>query len=177
MRIWHKMLQAGVASFVLFALASGAPAQKVSRDYDHNANFSDYKTYTWIRPAHLTDQLMAQRVMDAVNAQLSAKGWTMVQDNADVGITANGATQEEHTLDSWYTGFPGWRWRWAGGGEVTTTEETYTVGTLVVDMFDTKNKQVIWRGTATDTLSDKPDKNAEKINKAVEKLFKDFPPK
>ena len=46
-----------------------------------------------------------------------------------------------------------------------------------MDLFDTGTKQVIWRGTATDTVPDKPEKTAEKLNKAVEKMFKDFPPK
>ena len=52
----------------------------------------------------------------------------------------------------------------------------YTVGTLVVDIFDAKNKQLIFRGTATDELSDQQDKNAKKLAKASDKIFKDFPP-
>ena len=47
----------------------------------------------------------------------------------------------------------------------------------MVDLFDAKSKQAIFRGTATDTLSDKPQKNDEKLDKAVEKMFKEFPPK
>jgi len=47
----------------------------------------------------------------------------------------------------------------------------------VVDLFDSHTKQLIWRGVATETLSEKPDKDTKKLNKAVEKLFKDFPPR
>jgi hypothetical protein len=43
-------------------------------------------------------------------------------------------------------------------------------------LFDTRTKQVIWRGTATGTLPDKPEKTAQKLNKAIEKMFKKFPP-
>jgi hypothetical protein len=43
-------------------------------------------------------------------------------------------------------------------------------------MFDAKTKQLLWRGTAEGTLSDKTDKNEKKLEKAVEKMFKDFPP-
>jgi len=50
------------------------------------------------------------------------------------------------------------------------------VGTLVIDLFDTKTKQLIWRGTASDTLSNNSNKNIENLNKGVEKLFKKFPP-
>jgi hypothetical protein len=58
-----------------------------------------------------------------------------------------------------------------------TTPETYTVGTLVVDLFDARTMQLIWRGVGTETLSDKPEKDTQKLNKTVEKMFKDFPPK
>jgi len=61
-------------------------------------------------------------------------------------------------------------------GTATTTTSEYLVGTLVVDIFDAKSKQLMFRGTATDEISDKPEKNIKKIAKAADKLFKDFPP-
>jgi hypothetical protein len=36
---------------------------------------------------------------------------------------------------------------------------------------------LLWRGTSSDTLSDNPEKNTKKMDKGVEKMFKDFPPK
>ena len=62
------------------------------------------------------------------------------------------------------------------GGTATTTVDEYTVGTLVVDIFNAKTKQLVYRGTASDELSNKPEKNAKKLAKASDKLFKDFPP-
>jgi hypothetical protein len=61
-------------------------------------------------------------------------------------------------------------------GSATTTESEYVVGTLVVDIFNAKSKQLMFRGTAQDELSDKPEKNVKKLAKASDKLFKDFPP-
>ncbi len=60
--------------------------------------------------------------------------------------------------------------------EATTTTETYKVGTLVVDLFDTQTKKLIWRGTSSDTLSNKSNKNIQALDKGVEKMFKQFPP-
>jgi len=51
------------------------------------------------------------------------------------------------------------------------------VGTIVVDIFDTPSKKLIWRGQATDVLSDKPEKNEKKLEKSVGEMFKHFPPK
>jgi hypothetical protein len=106
--------------------------------------------------------------MDAINAQLTAKGLRQVTENADIGIVANGAIDQKQTLDTFYDGFGG-PWGWRGWDGMATTEtNTYDVGTLVVDIFDNRSKRLIWRGIATDTLSDKPEKNTEKLNKAVE---------
>jgi hypothetical protein len=78
-------------------------------------------------------------------------------------------------LNTFYDGF-GRGWRWGGFGEATTTTEIYKVGTLVVDLFDTKTKKLIWRGTSSDTLSNSSDKNIKNLDKGVEKMFKKFPP-
>ncbi len=61
-------------------------------------------------------------------------------------------------------------------GTATTTTSEYIVGTLVVDIYDAKTKTLMFRGTATDELSDKPEKNQKKLAKASDKMFKDFPP-
>jgi uncharacterized protein with gpF-like domain len=161
---------------ILATLASGF-AQNVKTDFDHQANFSQYKTYSWqeIKPAN---SLWDARIKAAVNAQLSAKGWTQVDSDGDVAIVAIKTTQTQRTLQTFYDGFGGgWRWRGGGGfGDATTTEQDYQEGTLVVDLFDGKTKQIIWRGSAEGTLSDKAEKNEKNLDKGVAKMFKNFPP-
>lgn len=162
---------------ILFSISGPlAFGQKVTTDYDKKADFSKYKTYMWVAPPKLSNPLMSQRVMDDVNAQLTAKGWTMVTENADAAIMVNGVMKDQQTLETFYTGYPGWRWSWGGETMATTTVEHYRVGTLVVDILDARSKQAMFRGVATDTLSDKPEKNEEKLNKSIEKIFKSFPP-
>jgi hypothetical protein len=36
---------------------------------------------------------------------------------------------------------------------------------------------MVWRGTARDTLADSSDKNVKTFEKAMDKMFKNFPPK
>ena len=165
---------------ILLLTASVALAQDVKTDYNHMVNFAKYKTFTWVKEPQTHNPLMKQRIVDAVNAQFEARGLELVTGNADLGISANAATQERHTLQSFYDDFSGWGWhrRWGPGpGIVTTTVDTYQVGTLVVDLFDMHTKEVVWWASATDTVSDKPEKNAKKLEKSVEKMLKDFPPK
>jgi hypothetical protein len=75
-----------------------------------------------------------------------------------------------------YGGYGYRGWGGAGMGTATTTTSEYLVGTLVVDIFDAKSKALMYRGTASDEISDKAEKNIKKVAKASDKLFKDFPP-
>jgi hypothetical protein len=165
---------------VLLLVAELAAVAKIVSDYDPSASFSQYKTFMWIKKPHMDDPLMDGRIINAINSELTAKGWTLVTEGADIGVAAHVATRKQHNLETFYNGFGGgWGWhRWGGGmGIATTRVETYTVGTLVVDLFDSRTKQLVWRGWASDALPDDPKKETKKLDKDIEKLFKNFPPK
>jgi hypothetical protein len=172
-----KVMLALVGMTLVFA--GMASAQQVKTDYDRSANFALYKTYSW-EHVETKDPLNVDRIKHAVNTVLAARGWTMVDSGADVAVVAMEITRDQQTLNTFYDGLGGgWGWRGFGGGgfgEATTTTDTYKVGTVVVDLFDTKTKQLIWRGSASDTLSDNSDKNIKNLNESVDKMFKHFPP-
>ena len=173
----QKVMLALVGLTLVFA--GMASAQQVKTDYDRSANFALYKTYSW-EHVETKDPLTVDRIKHAVNSVLAARGWTLVNSGADVAVVAMEITRDQQTLNTFYDGLGGgWGWRRFGGGgfgEATTTTDTYKVGTVVVDLFDTKTKQLIWRGAASDTLSDNSDKNIKNLNEGVDKMFKHFPP-
>jgi hypothetical protein len=168
----NSAITATATLMLLFASASFA--QQVKTDYDRSANFGQYKTYSWEKIS-THDPLMVDRIKSAVNAALTENGWKEVPSGGNAALVAIETTRDQQTLDTFYNGFGG-RWRWGGFGDVTTTVETYTVGTLVVDMFDANSKKLIWRGSASDTLSNKSDKNIKELDKGVNKMFHHFPP-
>ena len=160
---------------IVLLSASASFAQHVKTDYDRSTDFSQYKTYSWEK-VQTPDPLWVDRIKEAVNAALTAKGWTPVESGGDVAILAMEMTQNHRTLNTYYDGFGG-GWRWGGDfGNSTTTVDNYKVGTLVVDLFDAKTRKIIWRGSSSDTLSDKSDKNIKNLDKGVDKMFKKFPP-
>ena len=171
------IVRTAVCTVLFLAALASAFAQQVTTDFDHQANFSQYKTYSWqeIKPAN---SLWDARIKNAVDAQLTAKGWTQVDSGGDVAIVAIKTTQTQRSLQTFYDGFGGgWRWRGFGGmGEATTTEQDYKEGTLVVDLYDSKTKQLIWRGSSEDTVSNNAEKNEKNLDKGVAKMFKKFPP-
>ena len=169
---------AAALSFV----GAGAFAQDVKVDYDKAADFTKYKTFAIKLGTSWNNPLSEKRVLAEIQQGLTEKGWTATTDDAkaDAVVVLHGATEKQKSLNTFYSGgYGGYGWRggWGGGmSSSTTTVDEYTVGTLVVDIFDAKSKQLVYRGTATDELSNKPEKNAKKLAKASDKLFKDFPP-
>ena len=167
----------GILTGLMFAVIGLAAAQDVHTDYDHNVNFSQYHTYSWSK-VDMPNPFFNDRVKQDVDKELQAKGWQMVDSGGQVNLVAMGTRQNKTRLNTFYDGggFGGWGW---GGfpGTATTTEQDYKVGTLVLDMFDGSNHKLLWRGTATDTISNSSNDNQKHLEKAADKLFKDFPPK
>ena len=173
MKIRRFLIPTGL---LLLALVTAAVAQQVNTDYDKHLDFSQFHTYSWGR-IMTENPLWQQRIRDAVDKQLEAKGWQRVETGGDVVVTAVGAAKNQQQYQTFYNGFgPGWRWG-GFGDQATTSVVNYRVGTLVVDMYNAQNKDLIWRGTSQETVSDKPEKNEQKLNKAVGKMFDRFPPK
>jgi len=151
-------------------------AAKVTVDWDHSANFSQFKTYAWGKGTPAKNPLMDQRIVAAVDKELAAKGFQKVDNpaNADLVVLYHAAVGAQTQLNTMDMG-PGWGWNW-GGGMSTTTVEQIPTGQLSVDIGDAKTKKLLWLGSASETLSDKPEKNTEKIDKVVGEMFKKFPP-
>jgi len=166
-----------LARFLLLPAAGAlflALAADVHTDYDHKADFSRYHTYSWIG-VRAGNSLWSDRIMGAVDSQLAARGWTKVASGGDAAVSAFGRVTEQDTMQTYYNGFPGWRWGW--DGMATTEVVPEHVGNLTVDVLDGSTKQLIWRGTAAQVLSSKPEKNEHKMDDAVGDMFKHFPPR
>jgi Domain of unknown function (DUF4136) len=161
-----------------------AVAQDVKTDFDKAYNFAGPKTYAIKIGTTWGNDLSQRRVLTEIDEAITGKGWKKVNEGqADIQVVLHGATEVKRTANTFYSGDMGgygYGYRGFGGGmgmgSSTTTVSEYKVGTLVVDMFDAKSKNLVFRGIAEDEISDKADKNAKKLDKASAKLFKDFPP-
>src|SRR5260370_9406012 len=116
----QRTLLASVGALLLFTTATFA--QQVKTDYDRTADFSQYKTYSW-ENVQTQDPLWVDRIKEAVNGALTAKGLTPVESGGDVAVLAMEMTENHRTLNTYYDGFGG-GWRWGGGvGNATTADE------------------------------------------------------
>ena len=176
------MLQNRLAKFgvgLALALLAGtvATAQDVSTNSMPGVDFSKYHTYKWvsIEGANYPNQIVDAQIKQSVDGQLASKGLTKVDgDKADLLIGYQASIQQERQWNAYGTG--GLRW---GGGMATAQQSTISTGTLVLDMYDPTNKQLVWTGRASKTLDANANqqKKQKNLDNAMKKLLKNFPPK
>jgi hypothetical protein len=163
---------------LLALLACGAGiAQDVTSNSMPGTDFTKYHTYKWvmIQGATYPNQIVDAQIKSSIDSQLSAKGLSKTDgDKADLYIGYQASVDQEKQWTAYGTG--GFRW---GGGMANATSSKISVGTLVLDMYDPASKQLVWTGRATKTLD--PGANQEKrqknLDKAMQKLLKNYPPK
>ena len=176
-----------LSTLILFLAISCAFGQDVRYNFDKDTNFSKFKTYKWVilKDAPTANDLVTKQLKDAVDAELATKGLTKIDDdtaNLFIGYQAGVGQEKQFTSFSSDWGYGGgwYRGGWYGPGGGTTTGSTSTiyVGQLVLDMYDSANRDLIWRGVASKTLDSKakPDKQQKNLAKAVKKLLRNYPP-
>jgi hypothetical protein len=171
-----RRLKTPLLIFLMVFIVCSLSMAKVTVDWDKTADFTKYKTYAWAKGTPASNPLINDRIIAAIDNELAAKGMQKVDDpaSADLVVIYHAALSEETQLNTTDMG-GGWGWRW-GGGMSTTTVDKIPKGQLVVDIGDAKTKKVLWMGNASETLSDNPEKNTEKVNKVTKEMFKKFPP-
>ena len=161
-----------VLSFCFLLLIAGsALAQKVSVDFDKSTDFSKYKTYAWEAGTSAQNPMTHQRIVAGIDAQLAGKGLRKVESNPDIVVVYHAATDTQVSINTLGGGSLG-GWRFGAG---TATVDKVPVGQLIVDIGDTSSRKFVWRGTASGTISSKPEKNEKALNTALTKMFQNFP--
>jgi len=154
-----------------------ATGQEVRHNAMPGVDFSKYHSYKWINiqgGAH-PNQIMDAEIKQSIDSQLTSKGLTKTDgEEADLYVGYQIAVDQEKQWNAYGMG-GGVRF----GGMGTATSSTINVGSLVLDMYDPTSKQLVWTGQATKTVdpSSNQEKNQKNLNKAVQKLLKDYPPK
>ena len=178
-------------AFALAACTAAPLCASVTSDYDHNANFRAYHTFSFMK-VQSDDPFVATRLQDEMTRDLAKAGYTRVATGGDLQITAFEGEHDTKQYNTFYEGLGGGGWGWGGRGyfgggwgggwgggpfgDQQTTVREIPVGTLVVDMYDSTSHQLVWRGRATSELSNNSDKNTKKFDKDIDHMLNGFPP-
>lgn len=186
-------IKLGVIALLIATFFSGCSGVKVVSDMDKSADFAKYKTYEYYGWADNSDQILNQldkdRIEKAFGMELSDRGMTYVKSGGDLIVTLYIVTQQKQETTATttnmggaygyggYYGYgPGYGW---GGGMSTTSYNTYdyTVGTLVIDIYDAAEKKLIFESTASGEINEKTKGRDDRIKQAAEKMMYDYPVK
>jgi len=158
--------------FLLCLSSAAMLAQQVSVNYNHNANFSQYHSYAWGSDDKnkIQNSILAQVAQQDIEAAMQQKGFQKVSEseNPDLILTANGGEREQ-------TSYNAWGMRGIGGGMGSITPQQNVEATMVLSLYDVKQKELVWRGIAQDTLNNNGNKNQKAVQNAINKMFKQWP--
>lgn len=174
---------------ILVALLSGSQLySQVTCNYDKNVDFTTYKTYRFEGWQDESDKILndldKKRLLDSFSSEFKSRNLQYVKEGGDIVVTLY-VVIENKTSTTAYTNYNGGmgygygvRWGYGMGSATTTySENDYQVGTMVVDVYDGKSKQLVWQGSSRSTISKNIGKRDLTIIKKVKKLMKKYPVK
>lgn len=167
---------------ILLIILASCSSFSVKHDYDRETDFQQYKTYAWSEQEIPGDvlaknPLVKKRLKIAVDETLRSKGYSLIElDKADFVVVTHAGIKERMRVENW--GRYGWYDPWWGpyGGRVDVSY--YEEGTLVIDIVDAKEKELVWRGMGTGIVKRyaKPEKMQKDIDQDVTRILAAFPP-
>ncbi|HXV60957.1 MAG TPA: DUF4136 domain-containing protein [Vicinamibacteria bacterium] len=156
-----------VVAFTLIG-ATTATAQTVRVRWERTVDFSRYQSYMWIEGARALDDQAHRLVVDSTDATLAVAGIFKDEFEPDLYVTYYASVDESFQISG------GYRRDWNDARAVTV--ETHAAGTLVIDLVDAAENQLVWQASATAALTNDMKKNRDKVREALSKMFADFPP-
>jgi hypothetical protein len=157
------LLTGAAASLMMVGHSAARP--QISTDTAPGVNFAGYKSFAWVNltPPSGMDPVAFGRIRTGIEGALVEKGYQKAGGSAgDLSLILTVGAREKTEVNSF------------GRFGLQTDVYQYTQGTLSLDAFDTKTKQPVWHGQATETVNpDKP--NPKAIDDGVAKLMAKFP--
>jgi hypothetical protein len=181
----------GLSSYVLFLVSCSSLS--VSADYDKTTDFTKIKTYSFYGWEKNSDKILNEldrdRIESSFEAEFTKRGMTLVSENGDAIVVLYIVTEEQQQTTATtvgmsgggyggYGGYYGYGPGWGGGmGMATTSYNTYnyTVGTLIIDVYDAKDEKLIFESSGKGTMDEKASNRAKNTPRVVSAIMKSYP--
>ena len=174
----RQLIRFALISAVIIPALS-CSSMTVRADHDSQHDFSAYSTFAIFerqgkepRKPQMSP-IVDRRIATTMASELEGKGLESISPrDADFLVTYYTAVRRRVVINragGWY----GWgRWGMRGG---TTWVNSYPEGTLVIDIIDRRDRQLVWRGIGEGAFS-KTNPSDDKVAKRVAKIMSTFPP-
>jgi hypothetical protein len=175
--------------FITGLLLAACSGLQVTSDYDKTENFDEHKTLEYYGWQDESDQILnrfdKERIEEAFGNEFRKRGIEVVEENADIIVSLFIVTKEktQTTANTTHMGGgygghygygPGYGWG-TGHSSTTISEYEYTEGTLIVSVYDAKEKKLVWEGVGKGTINENPKKREEGIKRAAAAIMAKYP--
>ncbi len=187
---------------LIFVFFSSCNSWKFAAEYDHDVDFSTYKTFGLLSWDPHNDKIMSKKtkkyMLTSIKEQLEARGYIYQEKNADLQVSVFAVVEEKTSYSAYsdhYAGYNGYGAvaigvgvgsGGAGVGVVgygspsmypyTAVTHDYHVGTVVVDLLDDSKKVIVWQGVATGRI-DHEEATEVEVKTNINRLFEEMPVK
>ena len=171
-------------------LALGACSLPVRTDINPNLSVTSCHTYAFAdehvantdQPSAFGNPLNAERLRQAIEANMSARGIQKAADRKSADCVVGYAMGTRQVFDDYYGNFGiGWGWgggwgRGWGGGIGYDGPYVRDETRISVDLFDAKSRVPIWHASVSQSVAELTGPHAvERINAATTAIFTKFP--
>jgi hypothetical protein len=148
---------------------------KASTNFMPGTNFAKYRTFVQSPPPTQRvknlpgySEILGRQIQQMIASELQSKGLTPGgAEDADLLVAFSVSGQPRTDVVSSGGGYYGW-----GGGTFT---QHYVVGRLVIDIFDNRQKKLLWHGWADKEIFGAPG-DVKGVEQVVQAIMKKFPP-
>jgi len=165
--------------FFFFLLTACSDRITVRTDSDRTVRLTDYRSFKWLPVKDIEsrnqplifNELNDRRIKNAVNAQMEQAGYKLYQENGELILHYHIIVEDRRVINPLPYGYSyGSYWI-----DRRTDYYYYREGTLIIDVMDASNKQLLWRGWAFSVLDEQPYLSEELLNECINRMFKKFP--
>ncbi len=187
---------------LLIIFLSSCNPWKFLGEYDHDVDFSTYKTFGLLSWDPVNDKQVSPQTKEyllmSIKDELESRGYIYQKDDADLQVSIFIIIQEKTSYSAYsdhYAGYSGYGSIGVGVGvgtggasvgvvgygmpgmyPYTAVKHDYNVGTVVVDLLDHSKKKLVWQGVATGRLANEEAKEGN-VKRDIGRLFQTLPVK
>lgn len=180
--------------FLLFIYS--CTSVKITHNRDKEVDFNQFKTfslYPWdLQNSQVVNDYDKMTILNTIKNEMFKRGYEFVEDNGELIISTFVIIKQETSYQAYTNHYGGWAGYGGGWGyygrpgfygygygpgysSTYVTSTDYNKGTLIIDMFNLKDKKLIWQGIASGTVEADYDKRDKRLPITIQQIFKNYP--
>lgn len=171
-----------IATLIVIALFTSCKPFEIITEIDPTVNFKEYNNFMMMQrlESEMINPETKTILANAISDELSKRGYNETL-SPELLIKVMVITQGKEAVsrdrtNNFYWGSDYYTYGWGiGTGINKVNYHSYKEGTVIIDMIDRDDKQLVWQSIATGAFKGNKKNNEQKVKKMIAKMFEQFP--